>query len=34
MDHDMENEGKADFIDVEKHWSTVLEKGIDQLTDA
>ena len=26
--------GKANFIDVEKHWSTVLEKGIDQLTDA
>ena len=34
MDHDTENEGKADFNDVEKHWSTVLEKGIDQLTDA
>ena len=34
MDHDTENEAKADFINVEKHWSTVLEKGIDQLTDA
>ena len=34
MDHDTENEGKADFNDVEKHWSTVLQKGIDQLTDA
>ena len=33
-DQDKENEGKADFIDVEKHWSTVLKKGIDQLTDA
>ena len=34
MDHDTENEGKANFIDVEKQWSTVLEKGIDQLTNA
>ena len=34
MDHDTKKEGKADFIDVEKQWSTVLEKGIDQLTDA
>ncbi|XP_030945725.1 protein FAR1-RELATED SEQUENCE 7-like [Quercus lobata] len=34
MDHDTENEGKTDFIDLEKHWSTILEKGIDQLTDA
>ena len=34
MDHDTENEGKAVFIDVDKHWSTILEKGIDQLTNA
>ena len=33
MDHNIENEGKVVFIDVEKHQSTVFEKGIDQLTD-
>ena len=34
MDHNTEKQGKAVFINVEKHWSIVLEKGIDQLTDA
>ncbi|XP_065626604.1 protein FAR1-RELATED SEQUENCE 5-like [Quercus suber] len=34
MDHNMENEAKANFIDVDKHWSTVVEKEIDQLTNA
>ena len=34
MDHNTENQGKDVFIIVEKHWSTILEKGIDQLTDA
>ena len=34
MDHDTENEGKTVFIDVDKHWSTILKKGIDQLTNA
>ncbi|XP_050259192.1 protein FAR1-RELATED SEQUENCE 5-like [Quercus robur] len=33
MDHETENEGKTDFIDLEKHWSTILKKGIDQLID-